>query len=93
MIHLNKSVFLLIIAVTTFCCCSQSEDFAAQESKKELGSDNCNIVFRLQSNYSAITRSAEDSYSHVQGTASEYKVNNARVGSRNMSMEIDTPKR
>lgn len=79
MIHFNKPVFLLIIAVTAFCSCSQSEDFTAQESRKEPVSDNCNIVFRLQSNYSAITRSAEDSYSHVQGTASEYKVNNARV--------------
>lgn len=52
----------------------------------EWGTDNgqsetAYVQFLLHANGSALstTRSPEDSYSYVQGTADEYKVNTARV--------------
>ncbi len=74
MIHHTKITQLLVMAVAVLCSCSQSDDIAVDEAVKE-----GNVVFRLQSNSSNVTRSAEDSYVHVQGTADEYKVNVARV--------------
>lgn len=76
MFRLNKIVHPLFIATLLFFSCSQAEDDAISDSRSQ---ENSNVVFRLQSNFSSVTRSVEDSYSHVQGTADEYKVNNATV--------------
>ena len=76
MFRLNKTAHSLIMATLILCSCSQAEDDAISKGKTD---ESYNVVFRLQSNSSNTTRSVEDSYSHVQGTANEYKVNNATV--------------
>ena len=76
MFRLNKTVHPLFIAALLICSCGQAENDAISNSEAQ---ENHNIVFRLQSNSSNVTRSVEDSYNHVQGTADEYKVNNATV--------------
>ena len=79
MFQLKKILHPLLVATVLLCSCSQTEDVTVDDSKKGNTSEDSKVVFRLQSNSSTATRSAEDSYSHVQGTADEYKVNNARV--------------
>lgn len=77
MIKSKKISQLLVMAVTVLCSCSQADDVVVNgndEAAKE-----GNVVFQLQSNLSNVTRSAEDSYVHVQGSVDEYKVNVARV--------------
>ena len=77
MFNSTKISQLLVVAVAFLCSCSQTDDVAVGGSNETLKEGN--IVFRLQSNSSNTTRSAEDSYEHVQGTVDEYKVNVARV--------------
>lgn len=77
MFNSTKISQLLVVAVAFLCSCSQTDDIAVGGSNETLKEGN--IVFRLQSNSSNTTRSAEDSYEHVQGTVDEYKVNVARV--------------
>lgn len=80
MIYSSKTIYALMLTGAVLCSCSQREDMEAIDSEvtaEEVG----NVVFRLQTNTSDMvsSRSVEDSYTHVQGTADEYKVNNARV--------------
>lgn len=71
---------ILFLAVALFCNCSQSDDFIAGDNNLTEATDgNVSVVFRLQSSQTSTTRSAEDSHSYIQGSADEYKVNNARV--------------
>ena len=77
MFNCTKISQQLVVAVAFLCSCSQTDDITVGDSKETLKEGN--IVFRLQSNSSNATRSAEDSYEHVQGTVDEYKVNVARV--------------
>lgn len=77
MSHSTKISQLLVTAVAVLCSCSQADDVALSDSYESAKEGN--VVFRLQSNSSTATRSAEDSYVHVQGSADEYKVNVARV--------------
>ena len=78
MFQLKQILHPLFIATVFLCSCSQTEDVTVDENK-EITPDDSKVVLRLQSNSSTVTRSAEDSYVHVQGTADEYKVNSARV--------------
>ena len=77
MIHYTKISQLLVMAVAVLCSCTQADDIAVEDSNE--AAKEGNVVFRLQSNSSNVTRSAEDSYVHVQGSVDEYKVNVARV--------------
>ena len=81
MVYSNKIICALLVAGAALCGCSQQDDI--EMSNKEVAAEDCaNVVFKLQTNAATAigTRSsAEDSYIHVQGTADEYKVNNARV--------------
>jgi hypothetical protein len=77
MIHFKKIAFPLFLATAFLCSCSQTEELTV--STENSSQENLNVTFRLQSNSSNATRSAEDSYTHVQGTAEEYKVNTARA--------------
>ena len=81
MIHSRKTIYALLLAGIALCSCSQREDIVINENNEVESQEGVNVMFRLQTNglASSLTRSAEDSYSHVQGTADEYKVNNARV--------------
>lgn len=81
MFQLKKILHSLLVATAflCLCSCSQTEDITVNDSKREQTQEDSKVVFRLQSNASTSTRSAEDSYTHVQGTADEYKVNSARV--------------
>ena len=80
MIYSNKSFYALLLAGAVLCGCCHSNDLEENVSEVVTGEVG-NVVFRLQSNASDMltTRSVEDSYAHVQGTADEYKVNNAWV--------------
>lgn len=77
----TKAICALFISVAALCSCSQREDIAAIDDNAVEKQQECSVVFRLQTNglTPTVTRSAEDSYTHVQGTADEYKVNSARV--------------
>ena len=77
----TKIVCALLFAGAVVCGCSQNEDIEPADVNHSAQHDGANVVFRLQTNAAATTatRSAEDSYNHVQGTPDEYKVNNARV--------------
>jgi len=68
------------MAAAVLCGCS-SQDEASDSGSSPEQAEMVSVVFRLQSNSSTVslTRTAEDSYSHVQGTADEYAVKNARV--------------
>lgn len=79
MYHSRKITFALMIAVALLTGCSQRDDIAVDDGVVE--QNTATAVFRLQTNgLSAVsTRSAEDSYNHVQGTPEEYQVNSARV--------------
>lgn len=79
MLQLKQIFYPLLVATAFLCSCSQTEDITVNDSNKEQTVEDSKVVFRLRSNTSASTRSAEDSYTHVQGTADEYKVNVARV--------------
>ena len=79
MFQFKRLLHPLLFAAVFLCSCSQTDDITANDSKGEETSGDLNVVFRLQSNTSNVTRSVEDSYSHVQGTADEYKVNSVRV--------------
>lgn len=75
----RKFLFPLLLAAAFLCSCSQNEDATTSNSKEDETKGNVNVVFQLQSNSSNATRSVEDSYEHVRGTAEEYKVNSVRV--------------
>ena len=77
----NKIIYALLLTVGVMCGCSQQDDMGTIETNVMATQESGNVVFRLQTNTSASmpTRSAEDSYNHVQGTADEYQVNSARV--------------
>ena len=79
MFHFKKIVFPLFMATAFLCSCSQADDDIAGNGDQEKTQEQYNVVFQLQSNTSSMTRSTEDSYNHVQGTADEYKVNVARA--------------
>ena len=79
MLQLKQIFYPLLVATAFLCSCSQTEDITVNDSNKGQTVVDSKVVFRLRSNTSASTRSAEDSYTHVQGTADEYKVNVARV--------------
>ena len=78
MFQFKKILHPLLFASVFLCSCSQTEDITVNDSKEKRPEDS-KVVLRLQSNFSTSTRSAEDSHEHLQGTADEYKVNNARV--------------
>ena len=80
MFYTRKSIYALLLAIITLCACSQSEELE-EGTNREVATtqETANVVFKLQTNTSSVTRSVEDSYNHVQGTAEEYQVNNARV--------------
>jgi hypothetical protein len=78
MFQFKKILHPLLFASVFLCSCSQTEDITVNDSKEKKPEDS-KVVLRLQSNFSASTRSAEDSYVYSQGTADEYKVNSARV--------------
>ncbi len=75
----KKSIYVLFLAAISLCGCSQREEFLNDSISENAFTDSANVIFRLQANTSATVRSAEDSYTHVQGTVEEYQVNNARV--------------
>ena len=81
MAHSNKLFYAFLLAVAVLCGCSQreEEDNGGPTDNGQL--ETAYVQFLLQANGSALsaTRSSEDSYSYVQGTPEEYKVNNARV--------------
>lgn len=80
MVHSNKMIYALLLAVAILCGCSQreEEDKGGLVDNSQL--ETAYVQFVLEANGSVITtRSPEDSYSYVQGTAEEYKVNTARV--------------
>lgn len=80
MFQSKKTIYALLMACATLCGCSQSKDVDVTDSPNGVETEEtANVVFQLQANTSPATRSVEDSYSHVQGTADEYLVNNARV--------------
>ena len=82
MIISKKNIYVLLMLGIALCSCSESDDMAIGGNEVANEEQNgVSVVFRFQTNglSSLTTRSAEDSYSHVQGTADEYKVNNARV--------------
>ena len=81
MLHPHKTICALLFIASALCGCTQREDIEIPGTPGTGVStrEDANVVFRLQTNTSSMTRSAEDSYIHVQGTADEYKVNNARV--------------
>ncbi|MBQ9356617.1 MAG: Mfa1 family fimbria major subunit [Prevotella sp.] len=80
MAHSTKTIFAMLLAAASLVGCSQQEDVIVADSSTA-DHDNASVVFRLSANTAeaAATRSAEDSYVHVQGTADEYRVDNARV--------------
>jgi hypothetical protein len=80
MVHLKTIRHLLFFATVILCSCSQEEALLVSDNQIETPKDAVGVTFRLQSNQtSTMTRSVEDSYVHVQGSADEYKVNVARV--------------
>ena len=80
MYHPNKSIAALLLMSAVICGCNQQEDFEINDNKALTEQEGSGTVFRFRTNVSTdATRSAEDSYVHVQGTQDEYQVNNARV--------------
>lgn len=75
----RKFLFPLFLAAAFLCSCGQSEEPTTGNGNLEESEGNVNVVFKLQSNSSTATRSAEDSYEHLRGTANEYQVNKVRV--------------
>ena len=80
MLKATKPIFALLLATAMMCGCSQeSDEPAATAGPQAINDAEATVVFRLAPNVSTITRSAEDSYNYVQGTADEYAVNQARI--------------
>ena len=81
MLHSVKPIYALLLAAAVVCSCSKREDIEVDDNNGVETPSAANVVFRLQTNAPTVasTRSTEDSYTHVQGTADEYQVNNARV--------------
>lgn len=80
MYHSKKIICALLVATALCCGCSQRDDMVG-DVQETVQSQEAMVTFRLQTNATTLpgTRSAEDSYTHVQGTADEYKVTTARV--------------
>ncbi len=76
MLHFHKFIPALFLVVAALSGCSQNDEIG---NGNETLDKTSGVVFRLQSNATTITRSAEDSYSHTQGSPDEYAVNNVRV--------------
>lgn len=79
MIYSKKIFYALFTTAVVLTGCSQNEKFDEVSTNGTTNHEATGVVFRLQTNAPTSTRSAEDSYSHVQGSADEYKVNKARV--------------
>ena len=79
MLHSNKTICALLMIGAAICGCSQHDDLDVNDNNGVETRGEAGVVFRLQTNAPAITRSAEDSYDYVQGTPDEYKVEKARV--------------
>lgn len=79
MVHSNKTICALLMIGAAICGCSQHDDLDVNGIKGAETQGEAGVVFRLQTNGPSVTRSAEDSYEHVQGTPDEYKVEKARV--------------
>ena len=81
MYYSRKTLCALLFTVAALFGCSQRDDMTVVDDDVVAEQNEATVVFRLQTNglASVSTRSAEDSYTHVQGTADEYQVNNARV--------------
>ena len=81
MAHSNKLFYAFLLAVAVLCGCSQREEVDNGGPTDNSQTGTAYVQFVLQANGTAVstTRSPEDSYSYVQGTAEEYKVNTARV--------------
>lgn len=81
MYYSRKTICALLFTVAALFGCSQRDDMTVVDDDVVAEQNEATVVFRLQTNglASMSTRSAEDSYTHVQGTADEYQVNNARV--------------
>ncbi len=78
----SKKIFCaLFTAVAVLTGCSQSETLDTPIGANASETGGSGVVFRLQTNAPSmqLTRSAEDSYTHEQGTADEYLVKTARV--------------
>ena len=81
MVYSKKTFCALFTAIVVITGCSQREEFDTASVNGAPEPATADVVFHLQTNAPSMqmTRSAEDSYTHVQGTADEYKVNKARV--------------
>jgi hypothetical protein len=82
MFHFRKIALPLFIATVLLSSCSQSDSLIAEDTNKETArvQDGCDVIFRMQSNYSPTTRSSiEEGDDTDLGTPNEYKVNNAIV--------------
>lgn len=79
MISLNRNFCVLLFSAALICACARIEP-GGENGTGETLADGVSVTFCLQANpVDPLTRSVEDSYSHVQGTADEYQVNKARV--------------
>jgi len=76
MLHFHKFIPALLLVVAALCGCSQNDEIG---NGKDTSDNTSGVVFRLQSNTTTMTRSAEDSYEYSQGSSDEYAVNNVRV--------------
>lgn len=79
MLKATKPIFALLLAGALTCGCSQESAEPSAITDTEAATTEARVVFRLSPSITTVTRSAEDSYSYVQGTAEEYAVNQARV--------------
>lgn len=81
MINSKNAIYALLLTGAVICGCTQEDNLAVNEESKEVVEETANVRFQLLANTSptTTTRSVEDSYNHIQGTADEQKVNNARV--------------
>ena len=73
MYHSKKIICALLVATALCCGCSQRDDMVG-DIQETVQSQEAMVTFRLQTNATTLsgTRSAEVSYTHVQGTADEY---------------------
>lgn len=81
MLKLNKTFYVLLFLVAVICGCSQQDDFEVAKSNTD-SKEVTGVKFLFQTNYSSssvVSRSSEDSYEHIQGTADEYLVKKVRV--------------
>ena len=75
----TKTYLALVAAAVLLSNCSQNDDTLSSDKNVEEQKSETTVTFELRTNTSTMTRSAEDSYVHEQGSPEEYKVNNARV--------------